>query len=192
MSVELNADPSSSDQYSQGFAFYHTLSSGQEIEQFDITQRDKIHRLANLIDGRLKLLVDGVVKYEADSETFNTDMFIINGFNDYNSNGLAFELEVDNVRVLRRSQQAEELDPVTVVSDPNGNPVVVQVGDEYNWNNSLDGVTLWTVEWEEGDAPDAGTARFTGGEILYGFEFYDEVADLGTNKDPYEIDENGC
>ena len=104
LSVELNADPSSSDQYSQGFAFYHTLSSGQEIEQFDITQRDKIHNLAaTLIDGRLKLLVDGVVKYEADSETFNTDMFIINGFNDYNSNGLAFELEADNVRVLRRS-----------------------------------------------------------------------------------------
>ena len=93
LSVELNADPSSSDQYSQGFAFYHTLSSGQEIEQFDITQRDKIHRLgATLIDGRLKLFVDGVVKYEADAETFNTDMFIINGFNDYNSNGLTLNL----------------------------------------------------------------------------------------------------
>ena len=41
-----------------------------------------------------------------------------------------------------------EPDPVTVVSDLNGNPVVVQVGDEYNWNNSLDGVILWSVEWE--------------------------------------------
>jgi hypothetical protein len=261
LSVELNADPSSSDQYSQGFAFYHTLSSGQEIEQFDITQRDKIHKLAaTLIDGRLKLLVDGVVKYEADSETFNTDMFIINGFNDYNSNGLAFELEADNVRVLRRStttsldgstyslsssdgvsetlvfangtftstftdpeegeivttDQSYILDQVSedefriilgdgdtmefntatksgkltdydssgqidtsgtwdftfetissstvAISDPNGQPVVVQVGDDYQWNDTLDGVMLWGV-WQDDDTNEwvIATVNYIGG-----------------------------
>jgi hypothetical protein len=55
-----------------------------------------------LIDGRIKLYIDGEVKYEADSKTFNTDMFLLGGFNDYQSQGLAFELNADNVRVLRK------------------------------------------------------------------------------------------
>ena len=38
-----------------------------------------------------------------------------------------------------------------VVSTPNGLPVVVQVGDEYNWNDSLDGVMLWGV-WQDDDS----------------------------------------
>lgn len=39
-----------------------------------------------------------------------------------------------------------EPNPKTVVSDPNGKAVVVQVGDEYKWSSTLNGVTLWGVE----------------------------------------------
>ncbi|MDC3335094.1 hypothetical protein OAV71_01170 [Opitutales bacterium] len=107
--VELNAEPNSASKYSQGFGFYHLLN-GSETEKFGSTQRDITHKLgASLIDGRLKLFVDGEVKYEADSETFNTDMFFLNGFNDYQAQGLAFELNADNVRVLRRSQSLPQI-----------------------------------------------------------------------------------
>ena len=100
--AELNAEPNSASQYSQGFGFYH-LANGSEIENFGTTQRDTTHRLgATLIDGIIKLYVDGEIRYETVAGTFNTDMFYINGFNDYQSQGLAFELTADNARVLRR------------------------------------------------------------------------------------------
>jgi hypothetical protein len=101
--AELNADPNSASQYSQGFGFYHLANDGSEIENFGTTQRDTTHRLgATLIDGIIKLYVDGGVRYQGEAGTFNTDMFYINGFNDYQSQGLAFELTADNARVLRR------------------------------------------------------------------------------------------
>ena len=101
--AELNADPNSDSQYSQGFGFYHLANDESEIENFGTTQRDTTHRLgATLIDGIIKLYVDGGIRYQGDAGTFNTDMFYINGFNDYQSQGLAFELTADNVRVLRR------------------------------------------------------------------------------------------
>ena len=101
--AELNADPNSGSQYSQGFGFYHLANNGSEVEEFGTTQRDTSHRLgATLIDGIIKLYVDGEIRYQGEAGTFNTDMFYINGFNDYQSQGLAFELTADNVRVLRR------------------------------------------------------------------------------------------
>ena len=101
--AELNADPNSDSQYSQGFGFYHLANDGSEIEKFGTTQRDTTHRLgATLIDGIIKLYVDGGIRYQGEAGTFNTDMFYINGFNDYQSQGLAFELAADNARVLRR------------------------------------------------------------------------------------------
>ena len=101
--AELNADPNSDSQYSQGFGFYHLANDGSEVEKFGTTQRDTTHRLgATLIDGVIKLYVDGEIRYQGEAGTFNTDMFYINGFNDYQSQGLAFELTADNVRVLRK------------------------------------------------------------------------------------------
>ena len=101
--AELNADPNSASQYSQGFGFYHLANDGSEVENFGTTQRDTTHRLgATLIDGIIKLYVDGEIRYQGEAGTFNTDMFYINGFNDYQSQGLAFELTADNARVLRR------------------------------------------------------------------------------------------
>ena len=85
-------------------------------------------------------------------------------------------------------------EPVTVVSDPDGNPVAVQVGDKYQWNSTLDGVTLWSVSGSEREGDwYALTAKFSGGKVIYGFDqlFADDVSDTGTNSAPYEIDENG-
>jgi hypothetical protein len=107
-----------------------------------------------------------------------------------NQNNQPFTTYLENVRVLRRSQQ--EPDPVMVVSDPSGNPVVVQLADKYNWSDSLDGVTLWSVSGSESEGDwDALTAKFSGGKLIYGFEFADDVSDTGANTAPYEIDENG-
>ena len=101
--AELNADPNSVSQYSQGFGFYHLENNGSEVENFATTQRDTTHRLgATFIEGKIKLYVDGEIRYEGVAGTFNTDMFFLNGFNDYQGQGLAFELTVDNVRVLRK------------------------------------------------------------------------------------------
>ena len=101
--AELNADPNSASQYSQGFGFYHLANDGSEVENFGTTQRDTTHRLgATFIEGKIKLHVDGEIRYESVAGTFNTDMFFLNGFNDYQGQGLAFDLTVDNVRVLRK------------------------------------------------------------------------------------------
>tara|TARA_B100000963_G_scaffold118770_1_gene103419 strand:- start:2730 stop:4022 length:1293 start_codon:yes stop_codon:yes gene_type:complete len=188
--VELNADPNSASQYSQGFGFYHLLN-GSETEKFGSTQRDITHKLgASLIDGSLQLFVDGEVKYEADSETFNTDMFFLNGFNDYQAQGLAFELNADNVRVLRQDTATTKPDPVTVVSDPNGQAVVVQVGEKYNWNSSLEGITLWGVE-QSSDGWSVMTMRFENGRNFGNQGFFDSVVQPQPYDVLFEVDENG-
>jgi len=84
-----------------------------------------------------------------------------------------------------------EPDPVTVVSDPSGNSVVVQVGDEYSWNSSLDGVILWSVEWEPGELPDPYTYYFIDGRNTGDIGFHDSVSDSAPYDKPYMIDENG-
>jgi len=97
---------------------------------------------------------------------------------------------VKNVRVLRRSQTSTEPDPVTVVSDPNGQAVVVQVGDEYKWNSTLDGVTLWSVDESGGDVQPI-TMRFENGRNFGNEGFYDSVAQPQPYDMPYVIDDNG-
>jgi len=81
-------------------------------------------------------------------------------------------------------------DPVTVLSDPNGQAVVVQVGDEYKWNSSLDGVTLWGVE-QSSDGWSSMTMRFENGRNFGNEGFYDSVAQPQPYDVTFEIDENG-
>jgi formylglycine-generating enzyme required for sulfatase activity len=188
--VELNAEPNSASEYSQGFGFYHLLNSS-ETEKFGSTKRDITHKLgAFLIDGRLKLFVDGEVKYEADSETFNTDMFFLNGFNDYQAQGLAFELNADNVRVLRQPTTTQP-DPLTVVSDPNGQAVVVQVGEKYDWSDNLDGIILWMVHEDDDDGWFGATVQYVGGMQQGSIGLTDQVGSNLVVNHPYVIDENG-
>ena len=80
-------------------------------------------------------------------------------------------------------------DPVTVLSNPNGQAVVVQVGDEYKWNSTLDGVTLWLVG-NENDSIIHATIKYEGGNYLGNFEFLEEVTNPISTLS-YAINENG-
>ena len=128
--------------------------------------------------------MDGGIRYQGDAGTFNTDMFYINGFNDYQSQGLAFELTADNVRVLRRqgensghddgNETTSPEDGDSILSDSNGNPIVNQVGNEYRWNDTLDGVTIWLVGYDSGELIHA-TMKYENGQVSGNFELIDEV-----------------
>jgi hypothetical protein len=178
--VELNAEPNSASQYSQGFGFYHLLN-GSDIENFGTTERNITHRLgATLIHGKIKLYVNGEVRYNAEAGTFNTDMFFLNGFNDYQQQSLAFELTADNVRVLRRSTTTS-LDGSTLVLsstvgvsetlafengtftstfvDPQEG-TIVKAGQSY----TLDQITqdTWKITLEDGDTYSFDDSKGTG------------------------------
>ncbi len=139
-------------------------------------------------DSTNSMYLNGELIEEFSSAGFSPDTI---GFAAFNDDGLPYETYVKNVRVLRRNQTSTEPDPVTVVSDPNGQAVVVQVGDEYKWNDTLDGVTLWGV-WEDyEDGWIGATLQYENGMQKASIGLTDE---LGTNLEvnhPYIIDENG-
>jgi hypothetical protein len=138
-------------------------------------------------DSTNSMYLNGELIKEFSSAGFSPDTI---GFAAFNDDGLPYATYVKNVRVLRRSQKTTEPDPVTVVSDPNGNPVVVQVGDEYQWNSTLDGVTLWSVDESGGDIQPI-TMRFENGRNFGNEGFYDSVAQPQPYDMPFVIDENG-
>ena len=113
--------------------------------------------------------------------------FIVRAMNEINQ---PFTTYLENVRVLRRSQEVQEPDPVAVVSDPNGQPVVMQVGDEYQWSSALDGVTLWGVE-QSSDGWSSITMRFENGRNFGNEGFYDSILQPQPYDVSFEIDENG-
>jgi hypothetical protein len=129
--------------------------------------------------------VDGEKKAEF-TGTFSEDYLLLRGTNE---NDVSFDTYLDNVRVLRRSTTTTQPDPVTVVSDPTGQAVVVQVGNEYQWNSTLDGVTLWLVGSDSGSIIQ-GTIKYEAGNYSGNFEFLDEVMNpIATLK--YAVNENG-
>ena len=165
--------------------------STDEVVEVSLPAEFGVYYKASLIqDGSKSLIfIDGEKVAEFEYPDFSPNAY---GFFAFNDDGHPFETYVKNVRVLRRGQTSEEPDPVTVVSDPNGQAVVVQLGDEYQWNSTLDGVTLWSVSGSESEGDwYALTAKFSGGKLIYGFEFADDVSDTGANSVTYEIDANG-
>ena len=138
-------------------------------------------------DSTNSMYLNGELIEEFSSAGFSPDSI---GFAAFNDDGLPYETYVKNVRVLRRGQTSEEPDPVTVVSDPNGQAVVVQVGDEYKWNSTLDGVTLWSVDESGGDVQPI-TMRFENGRNFGNEGFYDSVVQPQPYDMPYVIDDNG-
>jgi hypothetical protein len=130
--------------------------------------------------------INGEMKGEFEGN-FSKNYFLLRGTC---SESLPFISNLDNVRVLRRSQETTEPDPVTVVSDPNGQAVVVQVGENYQWNSTLDGITLWGVE-QSSDGWSSMTMRFENGRNFGNEGFYDSVAQPQPYDVTFEIDENG-
>ena len=138
-------------------------------------------------DSKNSMYLNGELIKEFSSAGFEPDTI---GFAAFNDDGLPYDTYVKNVRVLRRSQETTEPDPVTVVSDPNGQVVVVQVGEEYKWSSTLDGVTLWGVE-QSSDGWSSMTMRFENGRNFGNEGFYDSVAQPQPYDVTFEIDENG-
>jgi hypothetical protein len=161
-----------------------------EDEQITRSARFGVYYKMSLIhtDSTNSMYLNGELIEEFSSAGFSPDTI---GFAAFNDDGLPYETYVKNVRVLRRGQTSEEPDPVTVVSDPNEQPVVVQVGDEYQWNSTLDGVTLWGVWEDTEDGWIGATVAYENGVQKASIGLTDE---LGSNLEvnhPYTIDDNG-
>ena len=161
---------------------------GQKLSGYESGSLDYFHKIAiTKLDGQTSYYLNGNLVKQFSSSSHDEDYWSIGSFND---EGLAYLTYADNVRVLRQGTAITEPDPVTVVSDPNGQAVVVQVGNEYQWNSSLDGVTLWGVE-QSSDGWSAMTMRFENGRNFGNQGFFDSVAQPQPYDAPYEIDENG-
>ena len=133
------------------------------------------------------MYLNGELIKEFSSSGFEPDTI---GFAAFNDDGLPYDTYVKYVRVLRLSKETQEPDPVTVVSDPNGKAVVVQLGGEYKWSSSLDGVTLWGLE-QSSDGWSSMTMRFENGRNFGNQGFFDSIAQPQPYDVSFEIDENG-
>jgi len=131
---------------------------------------------------------NGELIKEFSSVGFNPDTL---GFAAFNDDGLPYTTYIKNVRVLRRSTTTTQPDPVTVVSDPNGQAVVVQAGSEYQWNSALDGVTLWMVHEDDDDGWFGATIQYVSSMQQGSIGLTDQVGSNLVVNHPYVIDENG-
>ncbi len=167
---------------------YLDPSTGETVEVSIPANFGDYYKMSLIQDGSKSLiLIDGDKVAEFDYPDFSPNAF---GFFAFNDEGHAFETYVKNVRVLRRSTTTTQTDPVTVVSDPNGQAVVVQVGNDYKWNSTLDGVTLWSVD-ESGRDIQQITMRFENGRNFGSEGFFDSIAQPQPYDMPFVIDENG-
>ena len=131
---------------------------------------------------------NGELIKEFSSDGFDPDTL---GFAAFNDDGLPYTTYIKNVRVLRRSTTTTQPDPVTVVSDPNGQAVVVQAGSEYQWNSALDGVTLWMVHEDDDDGWFGATIQYVSSRQQGSIGLTDQVGSNLVVSHPYIIDENG-
>jgi hypothetical protein len=131
---------------------------------------------------------NGELIKEFSSVGFNPDTL---GFAAFNDDGLPYTTYIKNVRVLRRGTTTTQPDPVTVVSDPNGQAVVVQAGSEYQWNSALDGVTLWMVHEDDDDGWFGATIQYVSSMQQGSIGLTDQVGSNLVVNHPYVIDENG-
>ena len=127
--------------------------------------------------------------HELDATNFIPDWF---GINTFENNGQAYTVYADNAALsFAENTTTTQPDPITVVSDPNGQAVVVQVGNEYQWNSTLDGLPygwcmkmMMTVGLEQ---------QFicAGGMQQGSIGLTDQVGSNLVVNHPYVIDENG-
>ena len=162
--------------------------TGQIVEESIPVNFNTYYKASLIQDGNISMIfLDGEKVADFHYPEFSPNAF---GFFAFNDDGHAFESYVKNVRVLRRSQETQEPDPVTVVSDPSGQAVLVQVGNEYKWSSSLDGITLWGVE-QSSDGWSSITMRFENGRNFGNEGFYDSIVQPQPYDVSFEVDENG-
>ena len=180
--IEIWTDQSPTLQYQ-----YADTVTGERVDVYLPANFNTYYKASLIQDGNKSMIfLDGEKVADFHYPEFSPNAY---GFFAFNDDGHPFETYVKNVRVLRRSQETTEPDPVTVVSDPSGKPIVVQVGDEYQWNSTLDGVTLWLVGNDSGSIMHA-TIKYEAGNYSGNFEFLDEVTDP-VDTLSYAINENG-
>lgn len=174
---EIRYEPSGT---SLSYSFLNSL--GSKEYGYSSASLDSVHKVAiTRENGKTTYFLNGNFLKEFSNNSFDADFWQIGAFND---EGNSFAAYADNVRVLRQAET------ITVVSDPSGQPVVVQVNDEYKWSSSLDGVTLWGVE-QSSDGWSSMTMRFENGRNFGNEGFYDSVAQPQPYDVSFEIDENG-
>ncbi len=149
---------------SKAYLEYDTINSSTGIEE-EIDKNilfNASYRVAFIrSDSQISFYMNGELVGEYPYSSVD-EYFIVRAMNEINQ---PFTTYLEKVRVLRRSQETTEPEPVTVVSDPNGQAVVVQVGEEYKWSSNLNGVTLWSVDQSQssGDVQPI-TMRFENGQ----------------------------
>jgi hypothetical protein len=170
------------------FNYSYFDDQGSKIYGYEAGSLDTFYKIKITdFNRQISYYLDNKLIKQVATTSHDTDYWGIGAFND---NGMAYTTYVDNVRVLRRSQETQEPKPITVVSDPNGQVVLVQVGENYQWNSTLDGITLWGVE-QSSDGWSSMTMRFENGRNFGNEGFYDSVAQPQPYDVTFEIDENG-
>ena len=167
-----------------GSSFNYDYLNDQEkkILGYEAGSLDTFHQIAiTKLDGQTSYYLNDNLVKQFSSSSHDEDYWSIGSFND---EGLAYITYADNVRVLRQA------DTITVVSDPSGQQVVVQVGDEYKWSSTLNGVTLWGVE-QSSDGWSSMTMRFENGRTFGNQGLFDSIAQPQPYDVSFEIDENG-
>ena len=167
-----------------GSSFNYDYLNDQEkkILGYEAGSLDTFHQIAiTKLDGQTSYYLNDNLVKQFSSSSHDEDYWSIGSFND---EGLAYITYADNVRVLR------QVETITVVSDPSGQQVVVQVGDEYKWSSTLNGVTLWGVE-QSSDGWSSMTMRFENGRNFGNQGFFDSIAQPQPYDVSFEIDENG-
>ena len=170
------------------FNYDYFSDQGSKTLGYEAGSLDTFHkiRITKINDQTSYYLNNKLIKQFA-NKSHDTDFWAIGSFND---NGMAYTTYANNVRVLRKSSTITDPVPVIVVSHPNGKAVVVRVGNEYQWNSALDGVTLWRVE-QSSDGWGSMTIRFENGRNYGNKGFYDSVTQPQPYNMPFVIDENG-
>jgi hypothetical protein len=170
------------------FNYDYFNDQGGKTFGYEAGSLDTFHKIKMTeLNGQTSYYLDNKLIKQFASTSHDSDYWGIGAFND---NGLAYTTYADNVRILRQGTTTTQPEPVTVASDPNGQAVVVQVGEEYKWSSTLDGVTLWGVE-QSSDGWSSMTMRFENGRNFGNEGFYDSVAQPQPYDVSYEIDENG-
>ena len=172
------------------FNYDYFNDQGSKILGYEAGSLDTLHKIKMTeLNGQTSYYLDNKLIKQFASTSHDSDYWGIGAFND---NGMAYTAYADNVRILRQGTTTTQPDPVTVLSDPNGQAIVVQVGNEYQWNSTLDGVTLWSVDQSQssGDIQPI-TMRFENGRNFGSEGFYDSIAHPQPYDMPFVIDENG-
>jgi hypothetical protein len=175
---------------SKAYLEYDTINSSTGIEE-EIDKNilfNASYRVAFIrSDSQISFYMNGELVGEYPYSSVD-EYFIVRAMNEINQ---PFTTYLENVRVLRRSQETTEPDPVTVVSDPNGQAVVVQLGDEYKWSGTLDGVTLWGVWEDDEDGWIGATIKYENGMQKASIGITDQLGNNLEVNHPYIIDVNG-